>query len=198
MRSRTRLAIAVVVGATTAAVTAFLTPWQVTCLLGWDAAAATWAGSVWFAILGKDADATRATARVEDDSRAVSELILICASVASLVGVAFALVKAAAEKGGGHAAITAVAAVTVVLSWAVVHTRFTLRYARLYYAEEGGIDYHDNRAPDFGDFAYVAFTLGMTYQVSDSDITSKVIRMAALRHALLSYLFGTVVVAMTI
>ncbi len=118
--------------------------------------------------------------------------------MASLVGVAFALLKAAHAKGSGHVLITAVAGVTVVLSWGATHTLFTQRYARLYYAEGGGIDFHDDRLADFGDFAYVAFTLGMTYQVSDTDLQSKTIRMTALRHALLSYLFGTAVVAMTI
>jgi uncharacterized membrane protein len=73
-----------------------------------------------------------------------------------------------------------------------------LRYADLYYAAESGIDFHDDRAPDYGDFAYVAFTIGMTFQVSDTDIISRRIRMAALRHALLSYLFGIAVIATTI
>jgi uncharacterized membrane protein len=78
----------------------------------------------------------------------------------------------------------------VVLSWASVHTVFKLRYARPYYSGGGGIDFHVDERPDFGDFAYVALTIGMTFQVSDTDLTAKPIRMAALRHALLSYLFG--------
>ncbi len=111
---------------------------------------------------------------------------------------AFALLKAAAEIGPPHAIITGVAVVSVVLSWAAVHTVFTLRYARLYYSGGGGIDFHVDERPDFGDFAYVALTIGMTFQVSDTDLTGKRIRMTALRHALLSYLFGVVIVAMTI
>jgi uncharacterized membrane protein len=98
----------------------------------------------------------------------------------------------------GHALISALAAGSVVASWPAIHALFALRYARLYYAEGGGIDFRDDRLADYGDFAYVAFTLGMTYEVSDTDSKSKGIRMTALRHALLSYLFGTVVVAMTI
>jgi uncharacterized membrane protein len=86
----------------------------------------------------------------------------------------------------------------VILSWATVHTVFTLRYARLYYAAGGGIDFNGDRAPTYTDFAYLAFTIGMTYQVSDTSIASKAIRRTALRHAYMSYLFGTVVVAMTI
>jgi uncharacterized membrane protein len=175
-----------------------LTPWQVATLCGWDVTAVAWVGWVGFSVLGQDSVQTRRLATIEDDSRAAADALLVSASVASLVGVAFALLKAATEKGAGHGLITALAAVTVLASWGVVHILFTLRYARLYYAEGGGIDFHDDRLADYGDFAYVAFTLGMTYQVSDTDLKSKVIRMTALRHALLSYLFGTVVVAMTI
>jgi uncharacterized membrane protein len=175
-----------------------LTPWQVATLVGWDTMAVAWVAWVGFSVLGKDSTETRRLATAEDDSRTAADAILLFASLASLVGVALALLKAASTKGAGHALITAVAAATVVASWGAIHTLFTLRYARLYYAEDGGIDFHDGRLADYGDFAYVAFTLGMTYQVSDTDLQSKKIRMTALRHSLLSYLFGTVVVAMTI
>ncbi len=84
-------------------------------------------------------------------------------------------------------------------SWAAVHTVFTLRYASLYHLEGGGIDFTEgDRLPDYRDFAYVAFTIGMTFQVSDTDLTSFTIRRTALRHALLAYLFGIVIVAITI
>ena len=79
-----------------------------------------------------------------------------------------------------------------------IHAVFTLRYARLYYAEAGGVDFNEASDPDYRDFLYLALTLGMTYQVSDTDITSKAIRRTATRHGLLSYVFGTVIVAMTI
>ena len=92
------------------------------------------------------------------------------------------------------------AAATVVLSWLAVQTVFTLRYAHLYYSEGevGGIDFHDEEAPDYGDFAYLAFTVGMTYQVSDTNVGSKRIRTIVRRHALLSYMFGVAVIATTI
>ncbi len=79
-----------------------------------------------------------------------------------------------------------------------VHTVYLLRYARYYYSPpEGGIDFH-GEAPDYVDFAYLALTIGMTFQISDTDITAKRVRRAALRHALLSYVFGTVIVAITV
>ena len=90
---------------------------------------------------------------------------------------------------------------TVVLSWAVVHFVFALRYADEFYtAPIGGIDFkaEPEYAPDYRDFAYVAFTVGMTFQVSDTDIQIRVIRRTVMTHALLSYLFGAVILAVTI
>jgi uncharacterized membrane protein len=196
--ARTRVGLCAVGGLIGFAAVMAVTPWQVAGLIGWDITAVAWVAWVGFTVYDKDSDETRRLATSEDDSRAAADALLVSASVASLVGVAFALLKAAEEKGAAHALITAVAAGTVIASWAAIHTVFALRYARLYYAEGGGIDFHDDRLADYGDFAYVAFTLGMTYQVSDTDLKSKAIRMTALRHALLSYVFGTAVVAMTI
>jgi uncharacterized membrane protein len=79
-----------------------------------------------------------------------------------------------------------------------VHTVFALRYGRLYYSTDGGINFHDRSEPTYQDFAYLAFTVGMTYQVSDTEIPARVIRATVLRHALLSFLFGTTIIAMTI
>jgi uncharacterized membrane protein len=135
---------------------------------------------------------------MEDNSRVAADAILIGASIASLVGVGLALVKAGNEQNPAHTLITAFAFLSVVVSWSSIHTVFTLRYARLYYQAGGGIDWHSGDLPDFGDFAYIALTLGMTFQVSDTDINSKPIRKAALRHAVLSYLFGVVILATTI
>ena len=71
-----------------------------------------------------------------------------------------------------------------------------LRYARLYYeGEDGGVDFHQDGKPRYSDFAYLAFTIGMTFQVSDTELTAKVMRRTAIRHALLSYLFGAVIIA---
>jgi uncharacterized membrane protein len=88
--------------------------------------------------------------------------------------------------------------VTIILSWGVVHTVYMLRYAHLYYnPPRGGIDFNGDE-PNYLDFAYLAFTLGMTYQVSDTDIQDQTIRRTVLAHTLLSYVFGTVIIAATI
>jgi uncharacterized membrane protein len=198
MNARARLGISILVGLVVFIPAVILTEWQVATLVGWDATAAVFIAFVFFGIRRKDSNATRALATREDDSRTASEAILVGASVFSLVGVAFALIAAGATHGAEKSLITTVVVISVVLSWAAVHCVFTLRYARLYYRDNGGIDFHSDVAPDFRDFLYVALTIGMTFQVSDTDLNSRAIRMTALRHALLSYLFGVVVVATTI
>jgi uncharacterized membrane protein len=88
---------------------------------------------------------------------------------------------------------------SVVISWLVVHTLFTLRYALVYYTgNERGVDFNQTAPPRYTDFAYLAFTVGMTFQVSDTTLTTHAIRSTALRHALLSYLFGSLILAATV
>jgi uncharacterized membrane protein len=193
-----RLAVCLVAGIAVGVAAGLTAPWQVAVLLGWDAVAATFCIWLWTEIHDADAEATKRHATAEDDSRPVADLILIAASLASLPGVGLALVKASGQSGGAQAVTTLVAVLTVALSWLAVHTVFTVRYAHLFSIDGGGINFNDDRDPDYGDFAYVAFTVGMTYQVSDTNITSNRIRMTALRHALLSYVFGIAVIATTI
>ncbi len=95
--------------------------------------------------------------------------------------------------------LTVAALTTVVVSWVAVHTDFTLRYAHVYYSPPGGgIDFAGADTPDYRDFAYLAFTIGMTYQVSDTGLLSSRFRRVLLLHALLSYLFGVVIIAAVI
>jgi uncharacterized membrane protein len=198
MNARNRLLICLAVGIIAFIVAHLFVEWQVAVLVGWDVTSSAFIAIVYLGIHGKDAAATKRHAVSEDDSRTASEAILVGANIASLVSVAFALVAAGATHGAAKAAITTLVVVSVVLSWAAVHVVFMLRYARLYYAHNGGIDWHSDAPPDFKDFLYVALTIGMTFQVSDTDLNSKAIRMTAIRHALLSYLFGVVVISSTI
>jgi uncharacterized membrane protein len=173
-------------------------PWQIAALTGWNVSAAVYIAWVWLSVGRMDGAATSEVATIEDESRPAADVILLGASLASLLGVGFALVEAAATSGTARGVMIAVASITLLLSWAAVHTVYTLRYASLYYADGGGIDFNDDRSPDYGDFAYVAFTIGMTYQVSDTAVRSRSIRRTALRHAFLSFVFGTGVVAMVV
>ena len=173
--------------------------WQVAVSIGWCALAVVILVWVWVTIGPKDAEATAKHARAEDFSRATADIVLLGASVASLVAVAMTLVLAGRAHDGRKAELIALTILTVGLAWGMVHTVFTVRYGDLYYADPvGGIDFNEDDKPDYRDFAYLALTIGMTFQVSDTDLQAKPIRRSAIRHALLSYGFGTVIVAITI
>jgi uncharacterized membrane protein len=195
-----RLLMSAAVGISTLAGTIALgASWSVAVALGWVAAALLFMLSVWAVVFSMDAGATRRAARNEDASRPVADAALLCAAVASLVSVGFVLVSAHGHSGTTRGALIALAVATVTAAWAVVHTVFTLRYARLYYADPvGGIDFHTADRPDYRDLAYLALTIGMTFQVSDTDLNAKEIRRTAIKHALLSYLFGAVIIAIMI
>ncbi len=197
--SRVRLLACLGVGALAAAV-ALLLGWQALApLVGWDAAAAVFICWVVTLVSRAGQAETEQLAGAEDSSGPVADVVLLAAAVASLVGVGVLLTQGAAKGVPSPSVAIAVGLVTVVLSWAVVHLIFTIRYARLYYAAKvGGIDFNGPDQPRYADFAYVAFTIGMTFQVSDTDLTDQRIRATALRHALLSYLFGAVILASTI
>jgi uncharacterized membrane protein len=192
----TRVAVSAAAGITVSTAVAFLAAWEVALLAGWDAALAVYVAWVWASVGAMDAQATQRVAGSEDLSHAAAEFVLIVASVMNLVAVALALVHANDGSFEAAALINVATVLSVSLSWAAVHTVFTLRYARLYY-DAGGLRFEDG-PPDYLDFAYVAFTIGMTYQVSDTAIVTKAMRRVALRHTLLSYLFGAVIGATVI
>jgi uncharacterized membrane protein len=147
---------------------------------------------------------TRVRACREDPGQATSDLVIIGAAVASLAAVGVFLSGggsgSAGGSGGSDKVLTAaLSVVSIALAWWTVHTVFTARYARLYYVDSaGGISFNEDAEPRYRDFAYLAFTVGMTFQVSDTDISRQAVRDVLLRHMLLSYLLGAVVIAATI
>jgi uncharacterized membrane protein len=180
-------------------VAAFFAPWQLAVLVAWDAAAALYVVLAWTAVFGCTPDETSALATREDTGRVLTPVTLLSAAVVSLVGTGLILMKANQATGAGRVTLTVAGVITVALSWTVVHTVFALRYAHLYYTPPiGGIDFKSDELPDYRDFAYVAFTVGMTFQVSDTDIQRRETRRTVIRHALLSYLFGAVILAVVV
>lgn len=192
-----RIAVAVVVGVAVAFAVGHTVGWRF-ALVGWIATAAVYVCWTWLIVGGMDAKETRRYATREDPTRWIADVVIVSASIASLLGVGY-VVAAGSHSGARAVAAAIVGILTVAASWVAVHTLFTVHYARLYYVDEpGGIDFHDPEPPSFRDFAYLAFTVGMTYQVSDTEIGLTSIRATVLRHALLSYLLGAVVLAVTI
>ncbi|MBI0446213.1 DUF1345 domain-containing protein [Deinococcus sp. DB0503] len=170
-------------------------------LLGWCAFCVVVLSRIWPILLSATPEQTRILATREDDTRALALLLTVIAALVSLPGVAWTLALAQAHKNW-QLDLTALAALTTVLSWLLVHTEYTLHYARRYYTDGGGVLFLKGSGtlddPDYRDFLYLGLTIGMTYQVSDTSINSRAMRWLLLQHAVLSYVFGTVVIAVTV
>ena len=195
-----RLASAVAAGVLVGAGAAAVLAWQAAVLLGWCTAAAVYLVRVWRVVLRPEADAewtARHATRI-DESRVAADIGLLAAAVASLAAVGVLLLKAGDEHGAAEAFYTGLGVASVLVSWAVVHTLFALRYAHTYYGSGGGLNFHGEHPPTYRDFAYVAFTIGMTYQVSDTEVNARRMRGLVMRHALISFLFGTAIIALMI
>jgi uncharacterized membrane protein len=166
-------------------------------LLGWIVTAAAAVGWVWRLGWPQDHRGTRRLAAEESRSRSTDTVVLL-AAVASLVAVALALLRSSDAVGARSTATAILAVLASVASWGLVNTVFALKYARSYYVDGAEIDFKQQTPPAYSDFAYLAFTVGMSYAVSDTEPASSAVRRLALGHALLSYLFGTVVLAVAI
>lgn len=195
-RRRTRLAFSAALGAIAAVGTAVAGSWIYAPAIGWDVTAILFVTTVWLGIWPLSAETTADRATREDPSRATSDILTLCACVASLGAVGIVLVRAHAAHGVERGMLAALGLLSVGVSWLTVHTIFTLRYALLYYTHpQGGVDFNTRERPSYRDFAYLALTIGMTFQVSDTNLQTTDIRSTALRHALLSYLFGSLILA---
>jgi uncharacterized membrane protein len=174
-------------------------PWWLAPLIAWDVAAGLLLAWTWLTLWSLSATQTAAHATAESPSRANTDLLLIAGSIASLVAIGLVLVRASHEPGLDKALLVAMSILSIVLAWSVVHSVYTLRYASLYYqGKAGDVDFNNDELPTYPDFAYLALTIGMTFQVSDTNLKTTAFRRLALRHAVLSYMFGTLIIATTI
>ncbi|WP_295795429.1 DUF1345 domain-containing protein [Mucilaginibacter sp.] len=172
----------------------------------WIAFASTIIVLDWIVILWAHPREIRKIASLEDSSRYILFLFVISASVMSLGAILFLLIS---SKGGSSAEVSGhviLAMSAVVISWWLVHTIYSLRYAHLYYSTNpednkkpmGGLMFPNEEEPDYLDFVYFSFVLGMTFQVSDVEISSRIIRRIAWAHGLISFAFNTAIVALSI
>lgn len=198
-RAGVRVALSASLGIVAGVVVSFFTFWQAATLIGWDVSSLFLITWIWWAVGDLDAEECKRRASREDPSLRLTEVIILLTGVALLAAVGMALIRAGNATGATKAYLIALGLLSVTLSWGLVHTVFMLRYARSYYSRPvGGIDFNEDDPPTYLDFAYLALTIGMTFQVSDTNLTTKGIRRIALSHALLSYLFGAVIVALVI
>lgn len=198
-RASVRVGIAALVGIVGGLVVSLFTFWQAATLIGWDIYSLFLIAWIWWAVWNLNAEECKRRANREDPSLRLTELMVLSAGIALLVAVAQALIRAGSATGGTKAYLIALGVLSVALSWSLVHTVYMLRYARSYYlGPVGGIDFNEDDPPTYLDFAYLSLTIGMTFQVSDTNLTTKGIRRIALSHALLSYLFGAVILALVV
>ena len=166
-------------------------------LAGWAVAASGLLLWVWRISWPRDPEGTKRLAEEEGRTH-VTDTVVLSAAVASLAAVVEALLRSGSGDAVG-VAIVVLGVLVVILSWALVNTVFALKYARMYYSGgDGGIDFGQPEPPAYSDFAYLAFTVGMSFAVSDTSVVDTSIRKVGLGHALLSYLFGTVVIAVAV
>ena len=179
-----------------------------------ELALASWIGCAltiiilnWIIILTSHPMEVKKIAKLQDSSRRMLFIFIITASMVSLVAIIFLLksVKGLSETAKNEHIILAITAVAV--SWWLVHTVFTLKYAHMFYdtstddgkpLKAGGLDFPDTKEPDYLDFVYFAFVVGMTFQVSDVVITDRHIRRTCLIHGVISFVFNTAIVALSI
>jgi uncharacterized membrane protein len=198
-----RSAIAVVLGIATFFAMRVFASGGTSIIAAWDGFSLSLLVMTWISILGSGIDHIRYRAGREDMSRL---LIFIFTTAAAFCSIFAVVALLAAAKKGSHVGLHATLSVIAVLTgWALVHTMFALRYAHFYYdgGEEpgkpaGGLEFPSDDSPNYLDFAYFSFVIGMTFQVSDVQITSKNLRLMALVHGILSFCFNTVILALTI
>jgi uncharacterized membrane protein len=189
------LLLAGLTGAAVGTVVGLVGSWGTGLLAAWVAAAAAFLTLTWLRLWPMDGGQTATAAQREDPGAPVRDVLLLAVAGVSIFAVAGAIIPS----GRSEWPTVALGVVSVAMSWVVFHTIFTLRYARAYYSEPaGGIDFNSEADPDYRDFAYLAFTVGMTFQVSDTAISSRDIRASVLRQGLVSFMFLTIIIAISI
>lgn len=197
--SASRALACVAVGVVAGVAVTLLWTGALATLVGWCAAAASALVWVWLISWHQDAAGTERLA--EDENRSSStDVWVVSAAVASLVAVGGGLQR---SSGTDPLAVATVllSVMSVILAWGLVNTVFALKYARLYYLDEPdrrGFDFNQDAEPAYSDFAYMAFTVGMAFSASEAAPNAQETRKVVLGHALLSYLFGTVVIAVAV
>ena len=197
--SRTfHIGIAAIVGAAAGTLVGVTAGWRYAPAAGWIATAIFYLIWMRASLANLTPSAVESIVQQRRPARRPADTIIIIASIASLGGVAFLLV-AGTSKGPDAMIAAVIGFLSVVASWLVVQAVYTLRYAILFYtAPVGGIDFNHEERPAFSDFAYLSFTIAVTYGITDTAVKDRVIRKSVLQHSMVSYLFGTVILAITV
>ncbi len=172
----------------------------------WDVYALSYCITSWIVFFARTCTQIRQHAREEDGSRIFVYLVIMLSSFASLFTVLL-LISSDDLKDTTPYVYVPVAILGMLLSWMMVHITFAFHYAHLFYDDDedgnshkhaGGLNFPNENKPDYLDFAYFSFIIGMTFQVSDVEVTSRKLRRLVLLHSLLAFGLNTFVVALTI
>ncbi|HXR82825.1 MAG TPA: DUF1345 domain-containing protein [Hanamia sp.] len=174
-------------------------------MIGWDTFSLCMLVMSWVTFFITSSEQIREQARVQDQSSSIIFIVVLVSTLASILAVLLLLVTKRAGNHGMNWRLP-IAIAGMIFSWFLIHTIFTLRYAHIFYGDHptipntqhGGLEFPDDSTPEYIDFAYFSFVLGMTFQVSDVVITSKRFRKLALLHGLVSFGFNTIMIALTI
>lgn len=177
--------------------------WAVRAVAGWDVGATLLLGLVWVIIGAADSAETRRRASAEDPGRTLVWGFVLVGSTFSLLATTVLLHQAKDVAPSRAELFMAMCVWAVACAWALTHSSFALRYARLYYREDdgtgvGGLGFPGDQPPDDLDFAYFAFTLGMCFQTSDVTVTDRTIRRTVLMHGVLSFVYNTAILALAL
>jgi uncharacterized membrane protein len=202
-RARPRLSACAAIGIAVPLVTAMLTSWRpaTRLLTGWDIGVACYLVLVFLMMKRSDIDRIRQRAAEEDEGQFTILVLTVAAALTSLAAIVAQLGGSAGDGVGRRAIDLALPALTILLSWAFIHTIFALHYAHEFYdvTASGGLVFPgDDRKPDYWDFVYFSFVIGMTSQVSDVGVTSKQIRRTVAAHGIVSFMYNVALLALII
>jgi uncharacterized membrane protein len=200
IRARPRLFIAAVVGVAVIALSPSAWGLATRLLVGWDVGIALYLIAAYQIVIRAETSHIQRRAAIEDEGRIGILVLTVAAALASL-GAIIALLGS--SHGGTRDAMQlGLATLTILLSWAFIHTIFAFHYAHEYYGEKGakmrGLAFANDDTPDYLDFVYFSFVIGMTSQVSDVVIASKAIRRTVAAHGIVSFLFNAALLALTV
>ena len=206
--AHTRLIIALVVSLITFTLSG-RTPPAIQFILVWSSFSFSILFLFWITIIKAEVHEVKYIAKRQDSSRTIVFIFVLVAAIIGLFAVIFLLKILPDRNAAGYWYHIGFSFISVILSWALIHTIFTFRYAHLYYTcrreeegiekeDEGGLQFPSEDSPDYLDFAYFSFVIGMTFQVSDVAISSRQIRHLALFHGLISFVYNTVILALSV
>ncbi len=202
MWRRPRLSSSAVVAVVLTASLFVVTPWSLATriLVGWDVGVTLYLILVFEMMVGEGAREIRRRAATQDEGQLAILMSTVGAGLVSLVAILAQLSSASGSRGPARLML---AAATILLSWAFIHTMFALHYAHEFYGEAagpgGGMAFPGgDEEPDYWDFVYFSFVIGMTSQVSDVGVTSKMIRRTVAAHGIVSFVFNAALLALTV